>query len=269
MDTYNPATISETELTAMLARLDRYLDRHGSPYGEQPIRLDQRDDVKQSIVSEWWGDDWTAREMESIAKHGRTLFPPSLSDMGRHLRGILFHAGRCRRKGWRAAGSTYRVADRRRDAAEFSGAGAASRASDPARIVSAVESATGELVLSRDAQKHRARRGLPLKYRGGVSFMPTDAPAAYRVMRRRGRKIYTVEIVGRYETHTAIEIRESRDHRFERVGSVPHRIEANAHYRPTLGIGRVVRSKPNPARAKSRERLPQGVTAADCREIVG
>jgi hypothetical protein len=102
-----------------------------------------------------------------------------------------------------------------------------------------------------------------------VSFIPADAPRPFRVMRRRGRRVYTVDIVGRHETYTAIDIRESREYRFERVGSVPHRIEANAHYRPTLGIGRVVRSKPNPATAKSRKTLPQEVTAGDCREVVG
>jgi hypothetical protein len=87
-----------------------------------------------------------------------------------------------------------------------------------------------------------------LKYRGGVSFIPADAPRAYRAMRRRGRKVYTVDIVGRYETHTAIDIREAREYRFERVGSVSNR---------TAAAG------------KSRKALPQGVTGADCREVVG
>jgi hypothetical protein len=88
-------------------------------------------------------------------------------------------------------------------------------------------------------------------------------------MRRRGRKVYTVDVVARHDTHTAIEIRETRELRYERVGSVPYRLEANAHYRPTLGIGRVVRSKPNPAAAKSRKPLPDGLTAGDCRDALG
>jgi hypothetical protein len=268
-DTYNPATISAEELSAIIERVDRYLARHGAPSGETPIRDDQRDDVRQSILAAWWGDDWDSRDWESLTRHGRTLFPPTLSGMGRHLRAVLFHAGRARRRGWRSEGATRRVADRRREPEEFTGAGSASRASDPARILSAVESATGELVLSPAAQRYRSRTGLPLKYRGGVAFTPADAPRPFRVMRRRGRKVYTVDVVGRYETYTAIDIREAREYRFERVGSVPHRIEANSHYRPTLGIGRVVRSKPNPATAKSRKALPRGVTAGECRDIVG
>jgi hypothetical protein len=268
-DMYDPATISAADIGAIVARVDRYLNRHGSTFGETPLREDQREDVRQSIVADWLGDDWTAREIESLSRHGRTLFPPTLSDMGRHLRAALFHAGRARKRGWRSEGAARRVADRRREPEEFTGAGSASRAADPARIVSAVESATGELVLSPAAQRYRSRKGLPLKYRGGVAFTPADAPRPFRIMRRRGRMVYTIDVVGRYETHTAIDIREARDYRFERVGSVPHRIEANGHYRPTLGIGRVVRSKPNPATAKSRKALPQGVTADDCRGIVG
>jgi hypothetical protein len=247
-DMYDPATISAEDISAIVERVDRYVNRHGSTFGETPLREDQREDVRQSIVADWLGDDWTAREIESLSRHGRTLFPPTLSDMGRHLRAALFHAGRARKRGWRSEGATRRAADRRREPEEFTGAGSASRASDPARIVAAVESATGELVLSPAAQRHRSRRGLPLKYRGGVSFIPADAPRAYRAMRRRGRKVYTVDIVGRYETHTAIDIREAREYRFERVGSVSNR---------TAAAG------------KSRKALPQGVTGADCREVVG
>lgn len=270
-DAYDPATIAADELSAILARVDRYLNRHGSTFGESPIRDDQRDDVRQSIILEWLSDDWTAREMDSLAQHGRPLFHASMSDMGRHLRAVLFHAGRSRRRGWRAEGASQkRIVDRRRDAEEFTGAGSASRASDPARIVSAVESATGELVLSPAAARYRSRRGLPNKYRGGVAFVPADAPRPIRIMRRRsGKKVYTIDVVGRFDTHTSIDIREARDHRFEPVGSVRHRVEDNGHYRPTLGIGRIVRSRPNPAIAKSRKALPEGVTADECREIVG
>jgi hypothetical protein len=245
---YDPATISAADIEAIIARVDRYLNRHGSTFGETPLREDQREDVRQAIVADWLGDDWTAREIESLSRHGRTLFPPTLSDMGRHLRAVLFHAGRARKRGWRSEGATRRVADRRREPDEFTGAGSASRSPDPERIVAAIESATGELLLSKTAARHRSRRGLPLKYRGGLSYIPADAPRPFRVMRRRGRKVYTVDIVGRYETHTAIDIRESREYRFERVGSVSNR---------TAAAG------------KGRKALPKGVTGGDCREVVG
>jgi hypothetical protein len=246
MDAYNPAAIADADIAAIIERVDRYLNRHGSTQGESPLRDDQREDVRQGIIADWLGDDWTARELESLARHGRTLFPPTLSDMGRHLRAVLFHAGRARKRGWRAEGATRRVADRRRETDEFTGAGSASKAADPARIIAAVETATGQLILSKTAARERARRGLPLKYRGGLSFIPADAPRPFRVMRRRGRKVYTIDVVGRYETHTAIAIRETREYRYERVGSVTNR-----------------------SAVKSRKPLPQGVTADDCRAAVG
>jgi hypothetical protein len=246
MDTYNPATIGSDDMIAILARLDRYLNRHGSRYGEAPIRDDQRDDVRQSILADWLGDDWTARDMESLARHGRTLFPPTLSETGRHLRGLLFHAGRARKRGWRAEGSTRRVADRRRDREEFTGAGSASRAADPARIVAAVESATGALVLSPAAQRERSRRGLPATIPGGASFVSSKAPRPFRVMRRRGRKGITIDVVARLEDRTLIDVRPYTVHRFERVGSVPNRDVP-----------------------RSFAKLPAGVTAADCREAIG
>ncbi len=224
-DCYNPATIGPTDLDSLLARLDRYLNRHGARYGEQPIRDDQRDDIRQGIVADWLGDDWTAREIESLAKHGRTLFPPDMSEMGRHLRAILFHAGRCRRRGWRAAGATYRVVERRRDDDEFSGAGQSSRANDPARLVAAVESATGELVLSPAAARERSRRGLGLKTRGGASYVSRShkAPRPFRLMRRRGKIGYTLDVVARLDDRTVIDIRSYRVYRFERTGTIPNR----------------------------------------------
>ena len=243
-DAYNPATIGPTDLASLLARLDRYLNRHGSRYGEQPIMDDQRDDIRQGIIADWLGDDWTAREIECLAKHGKTLFPPDLSEIGRHLRAVLFHAGRCRRRGWRAAGAK-QVCRLERDAEDFSGAGQSSRAKDPARLVAAVESATGELVLSPAAARNRSRRRLPLKYRGGVAFTPDDSPRPFRLMRRRGKIGYTLDVVERREDRTVIDIRSYRVYRFERVGSVPNRD--------------VVRS---------RRPLPKGTGAAAAREAL-
>lgn len=269
METYNPATIGSADFESVLARLDRYLKRHGSAYGETPIPADQLDDVRQSIVLEWMADDWTRRELESLSRYGRSLFSPTLSMLGQHLRGILFHAGRARRRGWRAEGATRRVADRRRDAAEFSGAGSASRSADPALILSAVESVSGELILSRRAAQNRSRRGLPNKYSGGVSAVPADAPTAHRIMKRRNSGGYMITVLARHPDRTAIQIEKWTRYNFERVGKVPHRLEDNGHYRPTMGIGRVVRSRPNPARAKSRKRLPAGIGSAECREAIG
>jgi len=268
-DTYNAADISAADLEAVLRRLRRYLLRHGSPSGETPISADQFDDVQQSILADWLGDDWTARELESLARNGRTLFGPTLSDLGRHLRAMLFHAGRARKRGWRAEGATQRVADRRRDPEGFRGIGAGSVSADPARIVAAVESVSGELVLSRSAAAARSARGLPLKVRPGVSAIPADAPTTFRVMKRRNVKGWTIDVVERLEDRTRIEIRPWVEYRFERVGKVPHRVADNAYYVPTLGIGRVVRTRPNPAVQPVRKRLPAGVGAADIREAVG
>jgi hypothetical protein len=268
-EAYTPATVSAADLEALRGRLDRYLNRHGSRYGETPIPADQKDDVAQSILAEWWGDDWTAREMESLARHGRTLFAPTLSELGQHLRALLFHAGRARRRGWRAAGATERVADKRRDPEGSKGAGAGSVTGDPARLVAAVESATGELVLSKEASRHRSRRGMPLKYRPGLPIVSSRAPTAFKVMKRRNATGYTVDVVARHEDRTAIEIRKWVRYNFERVGQVPRRVEDNAHYVPTMGIGRVVRSKPNPARRPARKPLPEGTTVADVRTAIG
>jgi hypothetical protein len=268
-DSYNAADISAADLEAVMQRLRRYLLRHGSPSGETPIPADQFDDVQQSILVEWMADDWTARELESLARNGRTLFGPTLSDLGRHLRGMLFHAGRARKRCWRAEGATQRVADRRRDPEGFRGIGAGSVSADPARIVAAVESVSGELVLSVAAAAARSARGLPLRVRPGVSAVPDDAPTTFRAMKRRNVRGWTIDVVERLEDRTRIEIRRWVEYRFQRVGKVPHRVSDNAHYVPTLGIRRVIRSKPNPAIQPVRKKLPKGIGAADVREAVG
>jgi hypothetical protein len=268
MDTYSPATISSTDLEAVAARLDRYLDRHGSRFGENPIPEDCRDDVRQSILADWLADDWTAREWQSLARHGRPLFGPDLSELGRHLRAILFHAGRARVRRWRAEGAKRGEASRRRGLEDFSGVGSGSRSADPALVVAAVESASGQLVLSRKAQRLRAMRGMPLRLRAGIPAVPAKAPRPFRLMKTRNTKGWTLEIVARHEDRTAIQFVPWVRYNFERVGSVPHRVEDNCHYRPTLGIGRVVRSRPNPARASRRKTIPAGIDAATMLEAV-
>lgn len=261
MDVYSPATIGPADLEALMGRLDRYLDRHGSLYGETPIPPDCRDDVRQSIIADWWGDDWGAREFAYLASRGRNLFGPDLSELGRHLRALLFHAGRARKRRWRAEGAKRGEEARRRGMEDFSGAGSASRAADPALTVAAVESASGALVLSKSAALERSRRRLPLKYRGGLSAVPDDAPKAFRWMKRRNAKGVDLVVVARHDDRTEIEFRPWVRFNFERVGSVPHRIEW------TDDAGQR-RSSPNPARAPSRRKLPAGVDAAGLREAL-
>lgn len=261
MCVYNPATISAADLHAIMARLDRYLARHGSAYGETPIPADTLDDVRQGILADWLGDDWTAREFEYISRNGRTLFPASLSTLGRHLRGMLFHAGRARRRCWRAAGAKRGEASRRRGLEDFQGAGSASRAADPALVVAAVESASGVPVLSKAAQRNRARRGLALKFRGGVPAVSSKAPKAFRVMKRRNAGGWIVEVVSRHQDRTCIAISRWTRYNFQRVGAVPHRIEW------TDAAGRW-HSEPNPVRRPAMRKLPKGVNAATIREAL-
>lgn len=249
MSDYNPATISAADLDAVSARLDRYLRRHGSRYGETPILPDRFDDVRQSILADWLGDDWTAREWKSLERTGRSLFPATLSTLGQHVRAMLFHAGRCRRRRWRETGAGERVADgsrKSRNPDGFRGTGSASVAADPARIVAAAESASGVLVLSPAAERERVRRKLPTRYRGGLSYVPDDAPSRLKWMRRRSATRYTLDVVARHADRTEIEIRSYRVHNFARVGKVRNRDTV-----------------------RSRRPLPQGFGYGECREAIG
>jgi hypothetical protein len=246
---YDPATISAADMDSILARLDRYLNRHGSSMGETPLSDSMREDVRQSILLDWIGDDWTAREFEYMARNGRTLFPPTLSDMGQHLRAMLFHAGRSRVARWRQPGQGQGAAadHRRRDVDDSRGAGMASRSADPALILSAIESASGELVLSKTAAVNRSRRGMSNRRRGGLSAVPAkSAERRLRWFKTRNSRGYTIDVVARHADRTDIEIRRYDRLNFERRGTIANR-----------------------AMPKVFKRTPAGVTAADVREALG
>jgi hypothetical protein len=246
---YDPTTIAAADLDSILARLDRYLNRHGAANGETPLPESSREDVRQSILADWLGDDWTARDFEYLARNGRTLFPPTLSEMGQHLRAMLFHAGRARVRRWRQAGQAQGSAadHRRRGLDDSRGAGMGSRSADPALIVSAVETASGELVLSAPAAANRSRRGLPLKYRGRLTAVHSaDSDKRVRWFKTRNSTGYTLDVVARHEDRTDIVVRSFTRHNFERRGTVTNR----AMPRTVKGI-------------------PAGVTAADIRGAIG
>jgi hypothetical protein len=246
---YDPKTIAAAEMDSILARLDRYLSRHGSSMGDTPLPESMRDDVRQSIILDWLGDDWTAREFDYMARNGRTLFPPTLSDMGQHLRAMLFHAGRSRVSRWRQPGQGQGAAadHRRRDVDDSRGAGMASRSADPALILSAVETASGELVLSKSAAANRSRQGLPNRQRGGLSAVPAkSAERRLRWFKTRNSRGYTIDVLARHEDRTEIEIRRYDRLNFERRGTISNR-----------AMPRIVK------------RMPAGVSAADIRAALG
>ncbi|MFM2126077.1 MAG: hypothetical protein RL328_2528 [Acidobacteriota bacterium] len=250
MDTYNPATISTAEAMAIIARVDRYIRRHGSEYGETPVPGGDCEEARGVILADWQGADWEALEWTYVQRNGRPLFTPDLSDMGRHLRAVLFIAGRAKRRGWVMSASDRRAARaavRRREMDDSPGASMASRAVDPARIVEAVE----------EAQKH------------GMTATPVDDQGKrLRWMKTRNSTGYTVEVVRREHDRTVIDIRPFTRYNFRQIGKCPLRIEDNSHYKPVHGIGRVVRSRPNPAIGRTRRRVPAGWTADALREAI-
>lgn len=250
MDTYNPAIIGTYDAEAIMARVARYCRRHGSEYGETPVPGGDMDEAQAVIVTDWLTADWEALEWTYLQRNGRPLFTPDLSDMGRHLRAALFMAGRARRRGWVEAGPMRRAAraeSRRRDLGDSTGAGMASRAADPARIAAAVE----------DAQ------------RSGLRSTPDRfARRRLRWVKTRNTHGHYIEVVRREDDRTVIEFRPWTRYNFRRAGDLPARVEDNAHYIPTHGIGRVVRSRPNPAIPKTVRRVPAGTTAATLREAI-
>lgn len=249
-DAYNPAAISDEDVRRIIARVDRYVKRHGTEYGEAPVPGGDMDEASAIIVADWQGLDWATVELTYLARNGRCLFTPDLSDMGRHLRAALFCAGRARRRGWVMSSSDRRArrADaRRRDMDDSPGASMASRAVDPARLAAAVEEAEAR-GLPCTSRRQRARR--------------------LRWVKTRNTHGVNVEIVARHADRTDVRFVEWTRYNFRRAGSDPLRVEDNAHYVPTLGIGRVVRSRPNPAQLPGRRRIPAGVTRNTLREAI-
>ena len=240
---YDPATIGPSDLGTIIARVDRYIRRHGSEYGETPVPGGDHEEARQVILSDLLSADWAALELVYIGRNGRSLFPPTLSDMGRHLRAALYMAGRARKRRWVEAGPMRRAARaeaRRRDVDDSTGAGMASRATDPARLVAAVEEVQ----------------------RRGITATPVDEKGKrLRWVKTRNSTGYTIDVIRREHDRTVIDIQPFTRFNFRRAGSVPLRVEDNAHYTPVHGIGRVVRSRPNPAALKTRKRIPSGMDA--------
>lgn len=205
MDAYNPATISNADTLAIIARVDRYIARHGSEYGETPVPGGDREEARSVILADWQGADWEALEWTYMQRNGRPLFTPDLSDMGRHLRAILFMAGRARKRGWLEAGPMRRAARaeaRRRDFDDSPGAGMASRAVDPARIVAAVEEAQ----------------------RRGMTATPVDEQGKrLRWIKTRNTHGHYIEVIRREGDRTVIEFRPYTRFNFRRAGSIPAR----------------------------------------------
>lgn len=222
---YDSKDISEADAQALQARARRYVDRHGSLYGEKPLPEIDREEVSAQIVADWFAADWEALQWEYMSKTGRSLFNATLSPLGLHLRGLLYIAGRSRRRGWKPEGwKGTRAVDRRRDGGEFSGASADSRALRPDAILAAVESATGELLLSGRASRARSRAGLPLKYRGGLSAIPADeAKRRLRVMKRRNGSRVVCHVMERLPDRTIVRFERAVHYRFARIGTVRNR----------------------------------------------
>jgi hypothetical protein len=227
MDSYSPATISEADAAAILARVSRYVATHSGPLSEKPLSPEGRDDAAGEIVADWIGADWDALQWTYLERTGRSLFSPSLSEMGQHLRAALFMAGRCRKRGWRAdSASGLRGAReaRRRSPEEFKGASMASNAPSPDRVAEAIESASGRLMLSKDAAASRSKAGKPLTVSGGVRSVPRDeARKRVRVEKTRNTTEVTLEIVSRLPDRTVIRLEKAVRYNFRRVGSVSNR----------------------------------------------
>jgi hypothetical protein len=235
---YDPSTVSQDDAAAVVARIDRYVRRHGSPYGEEPVA--DVEEVRQGIVTDWLSADWPTIELEVWERKGRLMFPPSFSELGCHLRAALFMAGRCRRRRWHTEGdgvSTARQAHRRRDMDDMRGAGMASRAADPARMLEAVESATAGLRSVPD--RARRRRSRMMKTRNSTRGLVTITRRPVATLGEDGRVWY-----GEGE-YTGVQFERVTVYNFRRVGDTPNR-----------------------QTAKTLNRLPEGVTAADMLEAL-
>jgi len=269
---YDPSTVSAADLTTLIGRLDRYLNRHGSAYGENPIPESAREDVAQSILTDWIGADWTTVEAEYLWRNGRLIFRPDWTELQCHLRALLFHAGRARVRHWRQPGQSQgRAADhRRRGLDDTRGAGMSSRSADPALIVSAVESASGVLVLSKRAARNRSRRGLPLRFRGGLAAVPAkQAERRRRWFKIRNSTGCTIDVVRRLPDRTDIDVRPYTRFNFERRGSLCNRAgrEGTACHPVRMLTDRtdiVFR----PGIVRTVKRLSEGFTADDLRDAI-
>lgn len=263
-DTYSPAKIGNHDAESIVSRVTRYVRRHGSEYGETPVPGGDIEEAVAVIVADWLGADWLALEYSYRVNTGRDLFPVTLIDMGRHLRAALHCCGRAKRRGWAEAGPMRRAArreSRRRDWDDSAGVGMASRSPDPARVAAAVEEAQRVGLMS-TPDRFKRRRLRWAKSRNSHRVILTITRPAPAVIREDGVVTY------REGAYTGVQFERVTVHNFRRAGDIPFRVEDNGHYTPVYGIGRVVRSRPNPAIGKTRNRIPAGVTAAALREAI-
>jgi hypothetical protein len=235
---YDPRTISETDAAAILARLARYVGRHGSPLSEAPLSPEAQGDAVGEIVCDWYGADWGTLEALHLQRSGRLLFSPDWSDLTCHLRAALYMAGRARRRRWHpdsASGQRGRADARRRDPGEFDGAGQASRSASPERIVAAAEEASGELVLSPAAVANRSRRRQPLRVRGVLRSIPRDyAAKRLRWTKRRNGSRILCHVDGRRDDRTLVRFERVTIYRFDREGSILNREMPRTIKRPDV-----------------------------------
>lgn len=240
-DSYNPAEISERDAADALARVARYVRRHGSEYGETPVPGGDMEEAVQVIAADWQGADWAALELTYWERNGRLLFSPDLSDMGRHLRAVLFMAGRARRRGWVEAGPMRRAArqeGRRRDMDDSPGAGMASRAADPARLVAAVEAVERSgFSVTPVLESRRRLRWVKTRNSSAWIIHVTRRPGA--MLDDEGRVTYPEG------ASTGIELERVTRFNFRQAGDTPNR-----------------------ALPKTRKRLPEGVTAGQMMEAL-
>lgn len=205
MDTYNPTAISAADVEAVLKRLDRYLRRHGSEYGETPVPGGDFEEARETIVEDWFSMDWPSMELTHYLRNGSMLFGPDLSDLGRHLRAALFCAGRAKRRGWHASGPARRAAhaeSRRRDFDDSVGSGMASRAPDPARVAAAVE----------EAQKR------------GLAYTPEyQRPKRLRAVKSRNTHGWCIAVYRRTPERTDFEWLPWVRYNFVQCGTTPNR----------------------------------------------
>ena len=240
-ETYTPATIGEHDAAAIVARVTRYVRRHGSEYGETPVPGGDIDEAVAVIVADWLGADWLALEYAYRVNTGRALFPATLTDMGRHLRAALHCCGRAKRRGWVESGPMRRAArreSRRRDLDDSAGAGMSSRSPDPARVAMAVEEAQRHGITATPVD-HQGDRLRWVKTRNSHRVVMSVTRPAPAVIREDGTVTY------REGSYTGVQFERVTVFNFRRAGKIPAR-----------------------ALPKTRKRIPSGVTAAALREAI-
>jgi len=210
--TYDPATIG-TDIAHVVARIERYCRRHGSPYGETPIPADCFGDVVQGIVTDWLATDWTEAEFRVLTKTGRLLFDQFAEPLVNHLRAALFICGRWRKRYFR---DTQRKTATTIDPEAFSGASESARAADPARLFWAVENA-----------------------RDGLRSVPRDSERD-RLRWMRTRRTIRVQIVvqSRHNDRTEIAFERYAIHNYRLAGSIGNRQIGKTLKRLPAGWGR-------------------------------